>query len=69
MEHKDEYPDIWIYGKGITIDGNGTVSPTQDRGNSELYNGRLNTMREWELVGANNTTFSSKSWETYMDVE
>ncbi|WP_292269883.1 DUF4906 domain-containing protein [Butyricimonas sp.] len=70
MEHKDEYPDIWTYGKGVQINSSGVVSPSENRGNNELYNGRLNTMREWGLVNANGTTFDTEvPWDRYMAVE
>ena len=70
MEHTDEYPDIWTYTANTTILGNNNVSPSENRGNSDLYNGRLNTMKEWGLANSSGTTFiSGLQWNTYMDVE
>ena len=68
MEHKD----IRIYGstgKELRLMGTGQFPHARTGGNSELYNGRLEHDEGMGTCRANNTTFSSKSWETYMDVE
>lgn len=61
MEHIDEYP-------ALTYNSVGTGTNDQ-RGNTEPYNGRLNTMREWGLVGASNTVYNSaQRWEEYLNL-
>ncbi len=61
MEHFDEY-------EKLTYDPAGTGT-SEDRGNSDDYNGRLNTMREWGLVGANNTNFTTGvRWDKYLNL-
>ena len=61
MEHFDEY-------EKLTYDPAGTGT-SEDRGNGDDYNGRLNTMREWGLVGANNTNFTTGvRWDKYLNL-
>lgn len=60
-EHFDEY-------EKLTYDPAG-FSTSENRGNSDDYNGRLNTMREWGLVGANNTNFTTGvRWDKYLNL-
>ena len=60
-EHFDEY-------EKLTYDPAGTGT-SENRGNSDDYNGRLNTMREWGLVGANNTKFTTGvRWDKYLNL-
>jgi len=60
-EHFDEY-------EKMTYDPAGT-SASDDRGNGDDYNGRLNTLREWGLVGGNNTTFTTGvRWDKYLNL-
>lgn len=60
-EHFDEY-------EKLTYDPAGTGT-SENRGNSDDYNGRLNTMREWGLVGANNTNFTTGvRWDKYLNL-
>ncbi len=60
-EHFDEY-------EKLTYDPAGTGT-SEDRGNSDDYNGRLNTLREWGLVGANNTNFTTGvRWDKYLNL-
>ncbi len=60
-EHFDEY-------EKLTYDPAGTGT-SEDRGNGDDYNGRLNTMREWGLVGANNTNFTTGvRWDKYLNL-
>ncbi len=61
MEHFDEYERL-----SYNSTGTGVV---EDRGNGSDYNGRLNTLREWGLVGANNTTFiEGVRWDKYLNL-
>lgn len=47
-----------------------TSMSSENRGNNNLNNGRLNTLREWGIVGASNTTFvSGQKWNTYLNLE
>lgn len=61
MEHFDEYERL-----SYNAAGTGVV---EDRGNGSDYNGRLNTLREWGLVGANNTAFTEGvRWDKYLNL-
>lgn len=61
MEHTDEYPLL-----PYNAVGTGT---TANRGNTDPYNGRLNTLREWELIAANGTTYNgSHRWDEYLNL-
>lgn len=61
LENEDEYTGKWTYWKD-TSGGS--------RGNTDLYNGLLNTCREWGLCANNNTNFINDTyWGTYMDIE
>ncbi len=43
---------------------------TANRGNTDAFNGLLNTAKEWELCDASGTTFKTGSeWGTYMEIE
>ena len=60
-EHFDEYEKLTYNSVGY-----GT---SEDRGNSSDYNGRLNTLREWGLIGKNNTTFTTGvRWDKYLNL-
>lgn len=72
-ESIDEYPSLWAYSAKSYIDPN-SAGQNQNRGNNHLYNGRLNTCKEWGLVTANATAFSQfpagdtrNDWDTYLD--
>lgn len=61
MEHTDDYP-------ALTYNSAGTGTNEQ-RGNTEPYNGRLNSLREWGLVGASNTTYQNTvRWDEYLNL-
>ena len=61
MEHFDDYGRL-------TYDPAGTGT-SENRGNGDDYNGRLNTLREWGLVGSNNTTFvEGVRWDKYLNL-
>ncbi|MBR5820924.1 MAG: hypothetical protein IKY68_06685, partial [Alistipes sp.] len=61
MEHVDEYPSL-------TYNSAGTGTSEQ-RGNTEVYNGRINTLREWGLIGASNTVFKNTvRWDEYLNL-
>ncbi|MGM9784542.1 MAG: hypothetical protein ACI3ZI_05675, partial [Candidatus Cryptobacteroides sp.] len=58
LEHADEFPDIWQWGDNSSA------------GNTDLFNGMLNTCKLWGLCGASSTTFNTGiSWADYMDIE
>lgn len=58
LEHADEFPDIWQWGDNTSA------------GNTDLFNGMLNTCKLWGLCGASSTTFNSgKAWADYMNIE
>ena len=61
MEHFDEYGRL-------TYDPAGT-GVSEDRGNGDDYNGRLNTLREWGLVGSSGTAFvEGVRWDKYLNL-
>lgn len=61
MEHLDEYGNL-------TYNSVGTGT-SENRGNSSDYNGRLNTLREWGLVGRNNNNFvEGERWDKYLNL-
>ena len=61
MEHFDEYERLSYNSAGTRV--------VEDRGNGSDYNGRLNTLREWGLVGANNTAFiEGVRWDKYLNL-
>ena len=60
LEQTDEFADKWPYWSS-TRGGS--------RGNTSKDNGRLNTMKEWELVNSGGTTYTPANWDTYMDFE
>lgn len=58
LEHTDEFPDIWLWGDNTSA------------GNTDLFNGMLNTCKLWGLCGESSTTFNTgKSWADYMNIE
>lgn len=58
LEHKDEFPDMWEWGDDSSA------------GNTDLFNGMLNTCKLWGLCGARSTTFNTGlKWGDYMDIE
>ena len=74
VEDEDEY-EKGLREKDSTT-GKYTTSPywsTTDnasRGNTDKFNGLLNTAKEWELCDASSTTFKTGSqWGTYMAIE
>lgn len=60
LERTDEYADMWSYWS--TTSGG-------SRGNTSKDNGRLNTMKEWELVNSGGSTYTAKKWSDFMDFE
>jgi hypothetical protein len=61
MEHTDEYAKLTY-----SAAGTGT---SENRGNGDDYNGRLNTLREWGLVGTNGTQFARNvRWDKYLNL-
>lgn len=60
-EHFDEYEKLTY--------NSASYNTSEDRGNSSDYNGRLNTLREWGLIGKNNTTFTTGvRWDKYLNL-
>ncbi|MGM9752923.1 MAG: hypothetical protein ACI3ZK_02570 [Candidatus Cryptobacteroides sp.] len=58
LEHTDEFPDMWQWGDNSSA------------GNTDLFNGMLNTCKLWGLCDASSTTFNTGiSWADYMDIE
>ena len=54
----DEFPDMWQWGANTSA------------GNTDLFNGMLNTCKLWGLCGSSSTTFNTgKSWSNYMNIE
>ena len=61
MEHTDEYAKLTY-----SAAGTGT---SENRGNGDDYNGRLNTLREWGLVGTNDAQFvHNVRWDKYLNL-
>ncbi|MBR3931719.1 MAG: hypothetical protein IKJ46_03995, partial [Tidjanibacter sp.] len=64
VEHVDEYDAHWSYSSTTYS------SPTSaNRGNTDQYNGRLNTIKEWELFTSNTQFKEGVLWDTYVDFE
>lgn len=58
LEHMDEFPDMWQWGDNTSA------------GNTDLFNGMLNTCKLWGLCDRDATTFNTgKSWSNYMNIE
>lgn len=66
------------WGLEITDEDEGILDPDGDywsttssesRGNTDPYNGRLNTMKEWGLVNKTGTSYNSLNWSTYLKEE
>ncbi len=58
LEHADEFPDIWQWGDNSSA------------GNTDLFNGMLNTCKLWGLCDESSTTFNTGiSWADYMNIE
>lgn len=58
LEHADEFPDIWQWGDNSSA------------GNTDLFNGMLNTCKLWGLCDESSTTFNTGiSWANYMNIE
>ena len=58
LEHMDEFPDRWQWGANSSA------------GNTDLFNGMLNTCKLWGLCGSSSTTFiTGVSWSNYMNIE
>ena len=58
LEHMDEFPDLWQWGDNTSA------------GNTDLFNGMLNTCKLWGLCDKNSTTFNTgKFWSNYMNIE
>ena len=58
LEHMDEFPDIWKWGDNTSA------------GNTDLFNGMLNTCKLWGLCGSSSTTFiTGVPWSNYMNIE
>ncbi len=58
LEHMDEFPDRWEWGANTSA------------GNTDLFNGMLNTCKLWGLCGPSSTTFITEvPWSNYMNIE
>ena len=58
LEHMDEFPDMWQWGANTSA------------GNTDLFNGMLNTCKLWGLCGPSSTTFITEvPWSNYMNIE
>ena len=54
----DEFPDMWQWGANTSA------------GNTDLFNGMLNTCKLWGLCGPSSTTFITEvPWSNYMNIE
>lgn len=61
LENEDEYIGKWTYW---------SETGDEQRGNTDPYNGLLNTCREWELCANDNYVFANnKEWSSYMNFE
>jgi hypothetical protein len=61
VEDTDEFDGRWTYWSETT---------TVDRGNTDNFNGLINTAKEWGLCDASSTSFKTgSSWGTYMNLE
>ncbi|MBR7129929.1 MAG: DUF4906 domain-containing protein [Tidjanibacter sp.] len=64
VEHVDEYDAHWSYGSSSY------ANPTNaNRGNTDQYNGRLNTIKEWELFTSNTQFKEGVLWNKYVNFE
>ena len=58
LEHMDEFPDMWQWGANTSA------------GNTDLFNGMLNTCKLWGLCDPSSTTFITEvPWSNYMNIE
>ena len=58
------------YTKSPYGESTSTSYTSENRGNSDSFNGLLNTAKEWGLCGASSTSFNTGStWDTYMALE
>ncbi|MDD7489839.1 MAG: hypothetical protein PUK22_01570 [Bacteroides sp.] len=58
LEHMDEFPDLWQWGANSSA------------GNTDLFNGMLNTCKLWGLCEPSSTTFITEvPWSNYMNIE
>ena len=65
-EVEDENSELWAY------TSKSYSAPTaEDRGNNSPYNGRLNSCKEWGLIGANATALNSSThrWDKYINFD
>lgn len=53
----------------LNTNGYWSTTSSDPRGNTDLYNGRLNTIKEWELFTSNTRFKDDVKWATYLDEE
>lgn len=67
-EHKDETSAEYLTRGMYYWENHATSIKWRDSGNNDPYNGRLNSLKEWDLV--NGTSFiRNKEWNTYINSE
>lgn len=64
LELEDDFPDIWSYWSR-TSGG----EPGDERGNTDTYNGRLNTIKEWDLYESETQITDGVRWDNFMNFE
>ena len=69
VERTDEYANLWSYNEPALSGPSEepTTSPSENRGNTDQDNGRLNSIKEWGLFVDNNTIKPGVEWSKYVD--
>ncbi len=69
IEREDEYPDMWRYNEPSTNTGPPNTGTTRNSYNNDDDNGRLNSIKEWDLYVKDNEIASGVKWSDYLDFE
>lgn len=68
VERTDEYASLWSYNEPAptTKYQEPNVNPAENRGNNDPDNGRLNSLKEWNLYVNNSTIASGVKWDEFV---
>ena len=71
VEYTDEHSGIWRYDQNAptTKYEEPNVNPAQNRGNDSQDNGRLNSIKEWNLFTSNTAIKANVKWTDYVNWE
>lgn len=68
IEREDEYPDLWRYNEAHTVESRPVITPERYSGNNDQDNGRINSIKEWDLYYSN-TSIKEVRWDYFMNYE